>query len=290
MIRNLMFAAQTVFLGLLAATATHADKSTQQRTVLKDCPQCPELAMLPAGSFTMGSPDDEAGRQADEGPLHTVTFSAPFAVSRFHITVAEWTAFAKETGLILKDGDTRPGRECKAGKPRYPQTPRHPVVCLDFHDAQAYIEWLARKTGKPYRMISEAEWEYAARAGSAGPFPFPFDDERNYAIYSHANTYGDKDGYSHVAPVGSFPANAFGMHDMHGNVHEWVADCLHENYVGAPKNGSAWMEDNGGDCRWHQIRGNDWIEPSVFSRSANRNDRAPSIRGDWISFRVVRPL
>lgn len=287
--RTLMFALQMLF-GLLAMTAAHASKDQRPGTAFKDCQRCPELVALPAGSFMMGSPDNEAGRQPDEGPAHKVTFARPFAVSRFHVTVEEWAAFAKETGFILKDGDTRPGRECKAGKPRYPQTARHPAVCLDFYDAQAYIEWLSKKTGKLYRIISEAEWEYAARAGSTGPFPFPFDDERYYAIHSHANTYGEQDGYSYVAPVGSFPANAFSMHDMHGNVHEWVADCYHKNYVSAPQDGSAWMQENNGDCKWRHIRSNDWIEPSVFSRSANRNDRAPSTRGDWIGFRVARPL
>lgn len=279
----------------LACSQAHADQDIAGKhrapgSTFKDCKTCPEMVVLPAGSFTMGAPDNEVGRQPDEGPLREVTFAAPFAVSRFHITVEEWAVFAKETNFVLKDGDTRPGRECVAGKPRYPQTPRHPAVCIDFDDANAYIAWLARKSGQPYRMLNEAQWEYAARAGSTGPFPFPFDNEADYIIHSHANTYGDEDGYSHVAPVGSFPPNAFGMYDMHGNVHEWVADCLHDSYLGAPRDGGTWLEANNGDCTWRHIRGNDWIEPPIFSRSANRNSRQPFVRGDWIGFRVVRPL
>ena len=139
-------------------------------------------------------------------------------------------------------------------------------------------------------MLSEAQWEYAARAGSTGPFPFPFDAPGEYTIHRHANTYGAEDGFTHVAPVGSFPPNAFGVYDMHGNVHEWLVDCFHRDYVGAPDDGSAWLKENGGQCEYRQIRGNDWIEPPIFSRSGNRNSREPDIRGDWIGFRVVLPL
>jgi formylglycine-generating enzyme required for sulfatase activity len=111
---------------------------------------------------------------------------------------------------------------------------------MTYYDVQDYVEWLSKKTGKTYRMVSEAEREYAARAGSTGPFPFPLDPGADYEISQHANVYGPKDGYSFTSPVGSFPPNAFGMYDMHGNVYEWVADCLHDNYVGAPTDGSAW--------------------------------------------------
>ncbi|WP_437883877.1 dihydropyoverdine dehydrogenase [Pseudomonas sp. LRF_L74] len=270
---------------LLPAGMAHA--ANEPGTVFKDCKDCPEMVVIPAGSFSMGTPDNEVGRQPDEGPLHEVTFAKPFAISRFHVTTAELQVYLKETGTHLKDGDTRPGRECIAGKPRYPQTPRHPAVCVDFADVKAYIFWLAKKTGKPYRMLSESEREYAARSGSTGPFPFPFDDEATYDISSHANTYGPKDGFSYAAPVGSFPPNAFGVYDMHGNTYEWLEDCLHDSYVNAPTDGSAWFE---GKCEERHVRGNDWIEPPIFSRSGNRNSKDPELRGDWLSFRVARPL
>ena len=256
--------------------------------VFKDCKNCPEMVVLPTGSFTMGTPDDEVGREPDEGPMHTVTFSKPVAISRFQVTAAEFDAYLKETGAKIADGDDRPGRKCTASKPSYPQGPRQPAVCIDFEDVKHYVNWLAKKTGKPYRMVSEATREYAARAGSSGPFPFPMDEGKNYSIAKHANTYGPADGYSYSSPAGSYPANAFAVYDMHGNVYEWLADCKHDNYVGAPSDGSAWVTDCAGELL--QIRGNDWGEAPVFSRSGNRNDIYPQTRGDWIGFRVERDL
>lgn len=267
--------------------ATTVAPPLQPGTAFRDCEECPELVVLPAGSFIMGTPEDEIARQDDEGPQHEVTIAAPFAVSRFHVIVEEWLAFSDATGYILADGDDRPGRECISGQPRYSQTPRHPQVCVDYDDVNAYIAWLAKTTGKAYRMLSESEREYAARAGSTGPFPFPYQKDGVYDISEYANLFGDDDGYSHAAPVGNFPPNAFGLYDMHGNLYEWVADCAHGDYVGAPADGSPWMED---DCEFRQIRGNDWIEPWIFSRSGNRNDREPFVRGDWLGFRVARAL
>jgi formylglycine-generating enzyme required for sulfatase activity len=256
--------------------------------VFKDCKDCPEMVVLPAGSYVMGTPDDEIGKQDDEGPLHQVTFAQPFAVSRFHVTAEQWQDYAKATDTVLPDGDLRPGRLCKNGKPSYPQSPRQPAVCMNWEEAHGYIRWLAKKTGQPYRMLSESEREYAGRGGSTGPFPFPFDNEGEYQITKHANGYGPKDGFTYTAPVGSFPANAFGVFDAHGNVYEWVEDCWHSDYVGAPTDGSAWT--TGGTCSHRQIRGNDYLEPPIFSRSGNRNEREPEVRGDWLSFRVARNL
>uniref|UniRef100_UPI003C7A1EB4 dihydropyoverdine dehydrogenase n=1 Tax=Pseudomonas veronii TaxID=76761 RepID=UPI003C7A1EB4 len=259
----------------------------QPGKVFKDCKDCPEMVVLPAGTFTMGTPDDEVGREPDEGPIHAVTFAKPFAMSRFQITAGEWDSYIRQTGVKIADGDTRPGRECIASKPRYPQSPRQPAVCMDMDDIKHYVAWLSKKTGQPYHMVSEAQREYAARAGSSGPFPFPFDEGKGYSIAEHANTYGPADGYSFSSPAGSYPPNAFGMYDMHGNVYERVADCEHPNYIGAPTDGSAWVEPN---CESYQIRGNDWGEAPVFSRSGNRNNIYPQTRGDWIGFRVVRDL
>ncbi len=257
-------------------------------TVFRDCKtSCPEMVVLPAGSYMMGTPDNELGRQPDEGPMHQVTFAKPFAISRFQVTAGEWDAYIRESGVKIADGDTRPGRECKAGKPRYKQGPKQPAVCMDYHDIEAYVAWLSKKTGKHYRMVSEAEREYAARAGSSGPFPFPLDPDAEYEISQHANVYGPKDGYSFSSPVGSYPANDFGVYDMHGNVYEFVADCHHDSYVGAPADGSAWKEAG---CKVVQIRGNDWGEAPIFSRSGNRNNVYITTRGDWLGFRVIREL
>ena len=285
-----VFYSVATLLASLPVTASQAGEPPSPGTVFSDCKTCPQMVVLPAGSFLMGTPEGEVGKEPDESPQHTVTFQKPFAISRYHVTAGELDAYIRETGVVIKDGDTRPGRLCQASKPRYKQGPRQPAVCIDYHDVQAYAAWLTKKTGHPYRMLSEAECEYAARAGSTGPFPFPFDEEGQYQISKHANTYGPKDGYSYSSPVGSYPPNAFGVYDMHGNVYEWVADCWHRDYVGAPTDGSAWMEANGGNCEGAHIRGNDWGEAPVFSRSGNRNDRDRTARGDYLGFRVAREL
>lgn len=278
-------------LGCLLAGPARGAHDHKPGEVFQDCKDCPQMVVLPAGSFQMGTPDDEVGRQPDEGPLHLVTFDKPFAISRFHVTAGEWQAYLKQTGTVIADGDDRPGRRCTNSVPSYKLDPktadRHPAVCMSYKDVEAYVAWLSKKTGHTYRMISEAEREYAARAGSTGPFPFPLDPDADYEITRHANVYGPKDGFSYTAPVGSYPPNAFGVYDMHGNVYEWTADCYHDSYVGAPSDGSAWKEPN---CELVQLRGNDWGEAPIFSRSGNRNQTYPDDRGDWIGFRVVREL
>ncbi|WP_342624966.1 formylglycine-generating enzyme family protein [Pseudomonas alkylphenolica] len=288
MTRTLHHLSLAALLAACSLPALAAGSPDKPGTVFRDCKAaCPEMLVLPAGSFMMGTPDDEVGRQPDEGPLHQVTFAKPFAIGRYPVTAGEWSAYLRESGVKIADGDTRPGRECKASKPRYKQGPKQPAVCMSYHDVEAYAAWLTKKTGKHYRMLSEAEREYAARAGSTGPFPFPLDPNAEYEISQHANVYGPKDGFSFTSPVGSFPANAFGVYDMHGNVYEWVADCSHDDYVGAPADGSAWKEPG---CELVQIRGNDWGEAPIFSRSGNRNNSLPDNRGDWIGFRLAREL
>ncbi len=255
-------------------------------TVFRDCKKaCPEMVVLPAGTFTMGTPADEMGRQDDESPQHPVTFAKPFAISRYQITAEEWAAYQKEAGVVIADGDERPGRHCSNSKPSYKQGPRQPAVCMSYHDAGRYAAWLSKKTGQRYSLVSEAQREYAARGGSTGMFPFEAD--ANLEISKNANVYGPKDGFSFTSPVGSFPANAFGVYDMHGNVYEWVADCYHDDYNGAPADGSAWHEAS---CELVSIRGNDWGEAPIFSRSGNRNNAEPDNRGDWIGVRLAREL
>jgi len=274
---------------LLAASSLPAmaeQPSDTPGTVFRDCQKsCPQMVVLPTGTFTMGTPDDEMGRQDDESPRHPVTFTKPFAISRFQITAEEWAAYQKEAGIVIADGDDRPGRRCTNSKPSYKQGPRQPAVCMSYHDVEQYVAWLSKKTGEHYSMVSEAQREYAARGGSAGPFPF--EPDANYEISKNANVYGPKDGYSYSSPVGSFPPNAFGVYDMHGNVYEWVADCYHDSYSGAPADGSAWKEAG---CKVVSIRGNDWGEAPIFSRSGNRNNAYADNRGDWIGFRVAREL
>ncbi|AMW82599.1 formylglycine-generating enzyme family protein [Pseudomonas yamanorum] len=274
-------------LSCLLPLAAQAASPPAPGSTFKDCKDCPEMVVLPAGSFTMGTPEGEVGREPDEGPLHTVTFARPLAMGRFQILASEWETYVRQSGNRTPDGDANDGSDCKAGKPGYPQGARQPAVCMGWDDVQQYVAWLSKKTGKHYRLQSEAEREYGARAGSTGPFPFPFDAEGQYSIAKHANTYGPADGFTYTSPAGSFPANAFGLYDMHGNVWEWTQDCFNDSYNGAPADGSAWMT---GDCEVHQIRGNDWSSAPVFSRSGNRNHTIPNDRQNWLGFRVVREL
>jgi len=188
---------------LLLTLPAHAADKHAVGDVFSDCKECPKMVVLPAGTFTMGTQDEEVGRQPDEGPLHPVTFAKAFAISRFQVSAGEWDAYVQQAKVTIANGDERPGRECVASKPRYPQGPTQPAVCMSYDDVKGYVAWLSKKTGKHYRMLSEAEREYAARAGSPGPFPFPFDEGADYSIAKHANTYGPVDGYSFTSPGGS---------------------------------------------------------------------------------------
>ena len=219
--------------------------------VFRDCPECPEMAVVPAGSFRMGSPGDEEGRYDDEGPVHGVTIPAPFAVGRYEVTFAEWDACVAAGGCgRYRPGDRGWGRGSR------------PVINVNWNDAKAYVKWLSAKTGKEYRLLSESEWEYAARAGSSTRYSWGDDVGSN-----RANCANCGDSYERTAPVGSFAANGFGLHDMHGNVWEWVEDCWNGSYRGAPKGGSAWLS---GDCSGRVLRGGSWSNKPRYLRAADR--------------------
>jgi formylglycine-generating enzyme required for sulfatase activity len=232
---------------------------------------CPEMVVVPAGSFTMGSPEDEEGHEPSEEPQHEVTFAKPFAVSRFEITFDEWDACAHYGDCDTHISDTGFGRG------------RQPVINVTWADAQRYAAWLSKMTGKKYRLLSEAEYEYAARAGTSTAYPWG-------AQIGHGNANCKDCGSSwdnrQPAPVNSFPANAFGLHDMNGNIYQWVEDCYHINYDGAPTDGSAWTGD---DC-FRVARGGSWGSSSKFLRSAKRTRNAPDLRIDVLGFRVATTL
>jgi formylglycine-generating enzyme required for sulfatase activity len=255
------------------------------------CPMCPEMVVVPAGSFTMGSPSTEQGRYDVEGPQHSVHISRPFAVGKFHVTVDEFAAFVTETGYdagskcwTFDEGtwQEREGRSWRS--PGFAQSGSHPVVCLNWNDAKAYVEWLSRKTEKPYRLLTEAEFEYAARAGTTTRYFFG-DDEKDMCRYGNGADQTAKssipwgenlpfwlffpcsDGYAYTSPVGSFAPNAFGLYDMHGNAWEWTEDCWHDNYHGAPTDGAAWTA---GDCSRRVVRGGSWSNLPGALRAAIR--------------------
>ena len=208
--------------------------------VFRDCPECPELVVVPSGSFMMGSPSSESGRDGDEGPVHRVTIGYPFAVGVYEVTFGEWDACVSGGGC----GGHRPDDE---GWGRG----RRSVINVSWDDAQGYVEWLSRKTGEEYRLLSESEWEYVARAGTSTRYWWGEGIGRN-----RANCGSDcGDSYRYTAPVGSFSANPFGLHDVHGNVWEWVEDCRNGSYAGAPSDGTAWES---GNCSRRVLRGGSW--------------------------------
>ena len=209
----------------------------------RDCDECPEMVAIPAGSFLMGSPSSEAQRGLDEEPQHQVTIANKFAVGKFEVTFSEWDACVNDRGCVRvghapgpPDDDEGWGRG------------RQPVIKVAWSEAKQYVDWLSRKTGKKYRLLSEAEWEYVARAGTTTPFSTGATINPKQANYDAKHSYaGGATGQppQRTVAVGSFKPNAFGLHDVHGNVSEWVEDCWNEDYKGAPSDGSAWTT---GDC------------------------------------------
>ena len=265
--------------------------------VFRDCPDCPEMIVVPSGRFTMGSPRSEQGRQNDEGPAHPVTIQYRFAVSVHEVTRGEFGRFVAATNRVMGDSCwTLEGKWIeRAGvgwrNPVFSQEDNHPVVCVSWRDAKAYVRWLLEQTGKRYRLLSEAEWEYAARAGTTVPFHFGATISTDQANYHGSYTYGSgREGVylGRTTPVGSFPANGFGLHDMHGNVWEWVEDCWHEDYSGAPTDGSAWL--SGGTCERRVLRGGSWYNAPWNLRSADRAWFVAGYRPYAIGFRVARTL
>jgi formylglycine-generating enzyme required for sulfatase activity len=292
----------------LSALAQSPTGTVKPGDSFKDCDVCPEMVIVPAGSFRMGSRKSEKGRDDNEGPEHAVKIARPFALGKFEVTVDQFAAFVKDGGRdmgsscdVWQDGKwaMRPGRSWQ--DPGFPQSGTHPVTCVSWDDAQAYAAWLARKTGKVYRLPSEAEWEYAARAGTTTRYSFG-DDEKDLCRYGNggdqkaasevpgANTWKVlpcSDGHAYTAPAGSFPANAFGLFDVHGNVWEWTEDCWHDSYARAPADGSAW---NARGCKTRVLRGGSWGYPPVYLRSAARGMIGADYRYVNVGIRVAATL
>ncbi len=226
----------------------------------------PEMVMIPSGSFQMGC---VSGRRCSdaEKPVHEVMIDS-FALSKYEVTFEEYDAFTDATGRERAD-DEGWGRG------------RRPVINVSWFDAMAYTQWLSSQTGKTYRLPSEAEWEYAARAGTETMFSWGNDSGYNRANCNGCGSRWDK---KQTAPVGSFEANGWGLYDMHGNVWEWVRDCRNESYRGAPTDGSAWI----GICSERVLRGGSWYFSPWVLRSAYRDWYPSGYRDDVIGFRVAR--
>lgn len=251
----------------------------------QDCADTPEMVTIPGGRFRMGELGDTG--LTYEGPIHEVTVPA-FAIGRYEVTFIEWDACHGDGFCQKSPSDNGWGRGL------------HPVINMSWVDAQQFVAWLSQKTGERYRLPSEAEWEFVARAGTETRFPW---GDSQISICDYANTLDIAghsarphwfwstycvDGFTFTAPVGSFPPNPWGVHDMQGNVWEWVQDCWHSDYTGAPTDGSAWLE--GGDCGKRVNRGGGWGNNPRTVRSAKRDADAADGYGDAFGFRVAREL
>jgi formylglycine-generating enzyme required for sulfatase activity len=314
-----------------ASAQTHDETQTIQDN-LQSGGQGPPLVQVPAGRFVMGSPEDEAGRYPDEGPQHTVVFAQAFLLGKTEVTVAQFRTFVqatgyktdaeKNTGSFLRDPTTgnwslKGGINWRFDHVGKPNQDNNPVVHVSWQDATAYVQWLSKETRQHYRLPSEAELEYANRAGSQQPYwwgnhappakSVNVKGDRDYRVadsrlWEHTTTeqqyafregetpiyfqdYGD--GYHGLAPAGNFAPNAFGLFDTTGNVWEWVQDCWHKNYEGAPTDGSAWTT---GSCEQRIVRGGSFYCYPRHVRSANRWPRWPEFRNMYIGFRVARDL
>jgi formylglycine-generating enzyme required for sulfatase activity len=281
-----------------------------KKGTFKDCPTCPTMSIIPAGSFDMGSPKDEIGHGIDESPVHRVTLPS-FALGTTEITRSQYAEFVNDTKYdagtcwAVNEGgwvEDRAGRNSgdfvfRKENATDSQFDNRPVSCVNWLDAQAYAQWLSKKTGKHYRLPSEAEWEYAARAGTTTARYWGNDVGRNNANCSDCAHKWDGTATpwegSSSAPVGSFPPNAFGLYDMLGNVWEWTEDTYHPNYIGAPTNGSAWVQKTSGNERTvgRVIRGGSWKYSSEFMRSAYRMGNDDIKRYEYkVGIRLARTL
>jgi formylglycine-generating enzyme required for sulfatase activity len=307
---------------LVAAPAAAAPSRTTAKggETFRDCAECPEMVVIPPGSFIMGSTEEETTREntdprdaANEKPQHRVTIGYPFAVMKLEVTRGEFARFAAEVPVALAEtcktwdmaanqwGYVEDVRHWK--EPGFAQTDAHPVVCVNWHNAQAFAAWMSKKTGKRYRLLSDAEWEYAVRGGTT-TVRFWGDgraDACRYANVSDATKqktlkltkvgpdeiFPCEDGYTFTAPVGSFAPNPFGLHDMFGNAWEWVQDCFAKTYDGAPADGRA-RED--GDCSERVIRGGAWHADAWYVRSAKHDWAPPDLHTARVGIRLARDL
>ena len=257
----------------------------------KECDGCPDMVVVPAGNFNLGSPRNEYEmRGLDEGPQHRVVFSKPFAVGRFSVTFEEWDQCVAEGGCNgYHPEDNGWGRG------------RRPVINVSWDDARAYVTWLSLKTHKVYRLPSEAEREYVTRAGTTTPFWWGASISTKQANYDGRSTYGQEPKGEYrgtTVPVDSFAPNPWGLYQMHGNVWEWTQDCYHDSYKAAPTDGEAVLgsgegnrRSTAGACDGRRVtRGGSWDNDPWELRSAARDALAPESRAEGVSFRVIREL
>lgn len=270
---------------------------------IHDCPTCPAMTVLPAARFLQGTPADSAGAAGYESPQHAVKIDYAFAMNSNLVTVGEFREFAavtrrELTGCNVYDAHWQYQKNASWLAPGFAQSSNHPVTCVSWDDATAYAAWLSEKYGHLYRLPSSSEWEYAARAGSALATPWGANpvtacaygnvsDQKASHRYPGWRSFPCSDGYVYTSPVGSFKSNALGLNDMLGNVLEWVQDCWHDDYVGAPTNGSPRL---GLPCDEHELRGGSWYTSPDYVTTSYRNRFTSTYRSSTTGFRLVREI
>ena len=301
-----------------AAAAAAATASAATTGVIRDCPACPEMVVVPAGTFTLGTSASatEVDLERGEAPPQPVTIARAFALGRYEVSVAEFRAFVDATQYAAT-GDCRvasgggwirlPDHGWQDPGFAGPPAENEPVVCTSWDDAKAYADWLAKTTGQHYRLPSETEWEYAARGGTTTPRYFGDRDSDEATLLSvacdYANVYDASavlelgfqepnarcsDGHTYDAPVGSIKPNAFDLYDMIGNAREWVQDCYTATYTGRPLDGRAW--EWAGGCELRGVRGGSWASRPSAARAAARGGELQNLRQSDLGFRVARDL
>ncbi len=254
------------FFGTACDPAAEPEKAAG--TVFRDCEKCPEVVVIPAGSYVMGND----GRHKNERPAHQVTIAKPFAMGVYEVTFDEWQACFDEGGCARVPDDHKWGKG------------RRPVMNITWFETQPFMAWLSKKTGHTYRLPTEAEWEYAARGGTTTEFWWGDEVGKNLGNCRDCQSQWSKKG---SAPVGSFAANPFGLYDVHGNEWEWMADCWFPNHEGAPADGSVRLEEN---CRYRTMRSGSWYYFSKNIRSAWRFRNDARVKSYGIGMRVLREL
>ena len=272
LIRTALAGALAVGVALVALSVVQAQTPSPGQ-IFRDCADvCPEMVVVPSGSFTMGRSDGVSR----EGPRRSVGIAQPFAVGRFEVTFAEWDACVDDGGCPRADSATEgPGHDEGWGRGR------RPVINVTWQEANLYVLWLSSRTGKRYRLLSEAEWEYVARAGTGSAFG----SGRNSPLTEEEANFNNQ--FGRTVSVGTYQANRFGVHDMHGNVYEWVRDCWNPNYSNAPTEGSAWTQ---GNCSLRVARGGYWRAGSDTARADSREWQQATQRENYLGFRVARTL
>jgi len=257
-----------------------ADEMLKPGDTLKDCEECPELVVIPPGNFRMGGLNSGSLSPFREEPIHNVKIGYSFAVGKYEVTFSQWDACASDGGCT---NNPTPNDEGWGRGNR-------PVMRVTWKDAREFVQWLKRITGKNYRLLSEAEWEYMARAGTETVFPWGNKSIRNQARF----VTDPKNVPDSTVPVGSYKPNLFGVYDVIGNVWEWVEDCWHSNYKGAPTNGKAWKRSGLSNCNRRVARGRGFYQPANVSRLSYRIHRSivgVTERSDkYTGFRVARSI